>query len=86
MKRLASSLQARQLTAAAEEGNMALMREMRDTLGRKNVGQVIPECLDGKVTHGSILERFRNAMRNCITLLVQSKQWLLLRKAYKIKS
>ena len=59
VKRLASSLQARKLTAAADEGDMALMREMRDTLGRKNVEQAIPECLDGKVTHDSILDRFK---------------------------
>ena len=59
VKRLAGSLQARKLTAAAEEGNMALMREMRATIGSKSVGQAIPECLDGNVTHDTILERFR---------------------------
>jgi hypothetical protein len=58
-KRLAGSIQARKLVTAAEEGNLALMKEMRNTLGKKNHGQSVPESLDGKVTHDSILERFR---------------------------
>ena len=59
-KRLAGSIQARKLVTAAEEGNLALMKEMRNTLGKKNQGQSVPESLDGKVTHDSILERFRD--------------------------
>ena len=47
------------LVHAAEEGNLALMKEMRSTLGRKNLGQAIPESLDGKGTHDAILERFK---------------------------
>ena len=58
-KRLSGSLQARKLLVAAEEGNIALMKEMKNTLGKKNLGQSIPDSLDGKVTHDSILERFR---------------------------
>lgn len=58
-KRLAANIKARKLLEAAEEGNIALMKEMRNTLGRKTCGQAVPETLDGKVTHDSILDRFR---------------------------
>ena len=58
-KRLAATIKSRKLMEAAEQGNIALMREMRNTMNRKDHGQSIPESLDGKVTHDSILERFR---------------------------
>ena len=64
VKRLAGSLQSRKLTEAAEEGNIALMKEMKETLGRKNHGQVIPESLDGKVGHEAVLERFRECYKD----------------------
>ena len=32
---------------------------MKNTLERRNCGQAVPETLDGKVTHDSILDRFR---------------------------
>ena len=63
-KRLAGNVQTSKLVLAAEEGNIALMKEMRSTLGKKNQGQAIPENLDGKVTHDSILERFRECYEN----------------------
>ena len=63
-KRIAGTVQASKLVLAAEEGNIALMKEMRSTLGKKNQGQAIPENLDGKVTHDSILERFRECYEN----------------------
>jgi hypothetical protein len=58
-KRLAGTMKARKLLEAAEEGNAALMKEMRNTIERKNQGQAVPESLDGKVTHDTILDRFR---------------------------
>ena len=58
-KRMAESIKARNLLEAAEEGNAALMNEMKKSLNKKVVGQSVPECLDGKVTHDDILERYR---------------------------
>ena len=52
-------MKARELLVAAEDGDAALMSEMRKTLDKKNIGQAVPESLDGKVTHDTILERFR---------------------------
>ena len=45
------NIKARRLLQAAEEGNIGLMKEMRNTLDKKNHGQAVPETLDGKVTH-----------------------------------
>ena len=50
-RRLSGNIKARKLLQAAEEGNIALMKEMRNTLDKKNHGQAVPETLDGKVTH-----------------------------------
>jgi hypothetical protein len=44
----------KKLLEAAEEVNIALMKEMRNSHG-----QTVPESLDGKVTHDNILDRFR---------------------------
>ena len=35
------------------------MTEMKRILGRKDTGQTVPDCLDGKVTHGDILQKFK---------------------------
>ena len=40
-KRLAGEIKARKLLEAAEDGNIALMKEMRNTLERKNGGQAV---------------------------------------------
>ena len=56
---MAESIKARNLLEAAEKGNDALMNEMKKSLNNKVVGQSIQECLDGKVAHDDILERFR---------------------------
>ena len=58
-KRLAGTMKSRNLLEAAEHGDQALMEEMKMTLGRKSQGQAVPEALDGKVTHDTILDRFR---------------------------
>ena len=44
---------------AAEQGDEALMKEMKSTLDKKPQAQAVPETLDGKVTHDTILDRFR---------------------------
>ena len=56
---MAATMKAKKLLEAAEEGNIALMKEMRNTLERNSHGQAVPESLDGKVTHDTILDRFR---------------------------
>ena len=44
---------------AAEAGDVDLMKELKKTLSHKNSEQAVPECLEGKVTHDTILDRFR---------------------------
>ena len=56
---MVGSMQTRKLAEAAEEGNITFIKEKKETLGRKNYGQIIPESLDSRVGHDSILERFR---------------------------
>ena len=56
-KRLAGNIKSRKLLEAAEVGDVTLMAEMKRILGRKDTGQTVPESLDGKVTHDTILER-----------------------------
>ena len=56
---MAGNVKSKNLLEAAEQGNLALMVEMRRTLGRKSQGQAVPEELDGKVTHDTILDCFR---------------------------
>ena len=58
-KRLAGTAKAKDLLAASEAGDIALMKELKKTLSSKSTSQSVPECLDGKVTHDAILERFR---------------------------
>ena len=58
IKRLAASVKARDLLKATENGDAALMTEMKRTLMKKNLGQSVPESLEGKVTHDSILDKF----------------------------
>ena len=60
VKRLASTKKAEQLLEASEEGNVALMKELKKSLDGKSTGQTVPESLEGKVTHESILEMFRD--------------------------
>jgi hypothetical protein len=58
-KREAAAFRSRKLLEAAEAGNLALLKDMKNTLERKNCGQAVTETLDGKVTHDSILDMFR---------------------------
>ena len=44
---------------AAEAGDVDLMNELKKTLSHKNSEQAVPESLEGKVTHDTILDRFR---------------------------
>ena len=63
-KRVAATSKAQELLAASEAGDIALMKELKKTLGSKSTGQSVPECLDGKVTHDSILDRFRECYQD----------------------
>ena len=58
-KRAAGSIKSKALVEAAEKGDLELMLEMKKTLGNKSHCQTVPQSLDGKVTHSSILARFR---------------------------
>ena len=60
VKRLASTKKAEQLLEASEEGNVALMKELKKSLDGKSTGQTVPESLEGKVTHETNLEMFRD--------------------------
>ena len=56
---MAGQVKSKLLLEAAEQGDAELMKEMKKTLGSKATGQAVPECLDGKVTHDDILDRFK---------------------------
>ena len=58
-KRAAEKANSVKLMEAAEQGNMALLQEMKNTLHRKSACQKVPESLDGQDTHAAILSRFR---------------------------
>ena len=58
-KRKLNCRKAEDLLAAAESGDAALMKEMRKTLQKKSTGQAVPDCLEGKVTPDTILDKFR---------------------------
>ena len=75
---MAGNVKSKNLLEAAEQGNLALMEEMRRTLGRKSQGQAVPEELDGKVTHDTILDRFRE----CYEELDLKMLWLPLKRSY----
>ena len=58
-RRRAAAARAGELLAASEAGDAALMQELRKTLNKGNSGQTVPDCLEGKVTHDTILEKFK---------------------------
>ena len=51
------------LCAAVELGNVAMIREMQNSLGKKKTTQQIPDCLEGKVDHSGILNHFRKCYK-----------------------
>ena len=59
-KREAATVSARELSVAAEAGDMNLLKEMKKTLSKKNKGQLVPESLEGKVTNETILDKFKD--------------------------
>ena len=58
-KKLAETAKARELAAASEAGDIALMKELKKSLDKKDSSQSVPDCLEGKVTHDTILDKFR---------------------------
>ena len=58
-KKVAAESKARELAAAAEAGDIALVKEMKNSLNTKDTLQSVPDCLEGKVTHDDILDKFR---------------------------
>ena len=54
-----NSMKGRLLLQADEEGNKALMAEMRKVLGPKHDPQQLPDSFEGEVGHEEILEKFR---------------------------
>ena len=58
-KRAAANAKAEELLAASEAGDLALVQELKKSLGKKYTAQTFPDSLDGQVTPDSILERFR---------------------------
>ena len=63
-KRLAATAKAQALLTASEDGDIALMKELKKTLGSKSTGQSVPDCLEGKVTHETILEKFQECYKD----------------------
>ena len=58
-KKEANRLKSVALGEAAASGNLALFKEMKQHLYRKNSSESVPESLEGKVTHDDILDKFR---------------------------
>ena len=58
-KKLAETAKARELATASEAGDIALMKELKKSLDKKDSSQSVPDCLEGKVTHDTILDKFR---------------------------
>ena len=58
-KKLAETAKARKLATASEAGDIALMKELKKSLNKKDSSQSVPDCLEGKVTHDTILDKFR---------------------------
>ena len=63
-KREAATARARDLLVAAECGDVQLMMELKKTLSKKSYGQSVPDCMEGKVTHDTILDRFRECYQD----------------------
>ena len=56
---MAATVKSRRLLEAAEKSDIALMVDMRRTHVKKNETQSVPECLEGKVTHATILDKLK---------------------------
>ena len=63
-KRHLSRVKSEALIAAAEAGDINLLRELKKHLPGKVKGQVMPECVEGKVTPDSILEKFKDCYKS----------------------
>ena len=63
-KKAASTVKARELTSAAKAGDIALMKELKKSLDSKEISQSVPDCLEGKVTHETIIEKFRQCYKD----------------------
>lgn len=59
LKRQVNQMKVTDLLEAAESGNTALFKEMKKSLESKSSGQEVPDCLEGKVCHQDIIEKFR---------------------------
>ena len=40
-------------------GDSFFLNEIKKTLGKKSVGQSVPECLEGEVSEDGILDKFK---------------------------
>ena len=63
-KRQAATSRARDLMVAAESGDADLLQELKKTLDKSSKGQSVPDCLEGKVTHETILDKFRECYKD----------------------
>ena len=58
-KREAANARAKELRGAAEAGDRDLLKVLMQNIGRKKSGQSVPDNFEGKVTHETILDKFR---------------------------
>ena len=49
---------------AADSGDSDLIKELMRTLDKSSNGQSVPDCLEGKVTHATILDKFRECYKD----------------------
>ena len=63
-KRVAATAKAMDISIAAEAGDITLMKELKKSLDQKDSSQSLPDCLEGKVTHDTILDKFRECYQD----------------------
>ena len=63
-KRVAATAKAMDIAIAAEAGDITLMKELKKSLDQKDSSQSLPDCLEGKVTHDTILDKFRECYQD----------------------
>ena len=63
-KRHLNKIKSQNLIVAAESGDREFLAQLKRQLPNKMKGQSIPDCVEGKVTPQSILEKFRESYQN----------------------
>ena len=83
LKREVNQMKIIDLLEASEEGNTALFKEMKKSLNSRNSGQEVPDCLEGKVSHTDIVEKFRDCFSELYNACDRSQEMKSLNEKIK---